>query len=360
MKYLTLDKTDKIISLDTAKAVGILFIILTHLNQVLKIDKYFLNPRPLYYLIERIFYVLGHYGVSLFLVASGFGLTFSLLKKGTDNWRQWYVKHLLKLFLLFWISYAFFFILFRYGHRFWTVFPHIPISLKEFVTTSLGIQACFGFFGGRINQVYWFNTLILSLYFIFPLLFLWLRTCRFQKSAILFIASFVSGLITIKYSLKIYRFLFAPHLFEFSFGIVVAYWYSQQDVVNSICNGLRRWLPFSAAVGIFGLYFLIRGDTLTVLLVTLSGPLLFWGILVFTQNFSGRHLLAKLFHLVAQYSHALYLFHLPFLSMYSRFHIRPLLFLPMYGVVIMSCVLLGQIMLVRTSKLLKRIIPQYV
>jgi hypothetical protein len=46
--------------------------------------------------------------------------------------------------------------------------------------------------------------------------------------------------------------------------------------------------------------------------------------------------------------------------MYSRFHIRPLLFLPMYGVVIMSCVLLGQIMLVRTSKLLKRIIPQYV
>lgn len=353
--------THVIIGQDLAKVIGISLIILSHINQVLKIGANFLFYRPLYYLFERIFYIFGHYGVSLFLVASGFGLTFSLLKKEKINWKQWYVNHLLKLFLLFWISYLFYIFLFNWGYKIWPALPHISLSSAEFIATFLGLQAYFGYWGGKFNQVYWFNTLILSLYVIFPLLFLWLRKNRLLKLIIILTISIISGIVIIGYSLKTYRFLFIPHLFEFSVGIIIAYLYTKHNnnqgkKFQNIFSSFYGFLFLSIVVGIFTIYYFIRGDTLTVLLITISGPLLYLAILIFSYKLSVDSLILKPFTLIAKHSHALFLFHLPLLSLYNRIaHIQQFLFMLIYFIVIVCCVWLGQKMADRLFKIIKKL-----
>jgi peptidoglycan/LPS O-acetylase OafA/YrhL len=54
-------------------------------------------------LFFRFIFSLGYLGVGLFLTASGFGLTYSLLKKGKIvSWKDWFKKRALAILPVYW------------------------------------------------------------------------------------------------------------------------------------------------------------------------------------------------------------------------------------------------------------------
>lgn len=303
-----------VLGIDAAKFFGIGLIILAHVDQIIGItDRVAVGKTAK--ILERLFHVMGYYGVSLFLVASGFGLALSLLNKQEINWKQWYLKKLGKIYILFWLSYAFFLIFFFVGHKFWHGIPPTSITFKEFITTFLGIQAYFGYWGGHINAVYWFNTLIISLYAIFPLLFVFLRKFRIWKILLIFLASFIISYLVIGLDWKMFIYLFPDRIFEFSFGIMAAYFYFHKKELFS--KTIYSLLCFALAAVIFIAYFKILGDFMTVVLVLLTGPFLFFGFILLMEKISSQSLIAKVLHFGAQYSHALFLFHLPFFAIWA-------------------------------------------
>ena len=303
-----------VLGIDAAKFFGIGLIILAHVDQIIGITDRIATDHTAK-ILERLFHVMGYYGVSLFLVASGFGLALSLLNKQQINWKQWYLKKIGKIYILFWISYAFFLGFFFIGHKFWHAIPPTSITFKEFITTLLGIQAYFGYWGGHINAVYWFNTLIISLYAIFPLLFLFLRKFRWWKILLIFVASFIISYLVIGQDWKMFIYFFPDRIFEFSFGIMAAYFCFHKKELFS--KTLYSILFFILAVIIFIVYFKILGNFMTVSLVLLTGPLLFSGFILLLEKISLQSLIAKVLHTGAQYSHALFLFHLPFFALYA-------------------------------------------
>jgi len=112
---------------------------------------------------------LGSQAVSVFLLLSGFGLTYALGEsvRPVAGWRAWYRHRLLRLFPMYWVA-----------HIVWLVSPFIPhydpVDWRFFAS----------FAGNRVwpaelfyyaNPAWWFFGLILQLYLVFPLLAALLR-----------------------------------------------------------------------------------------------------------------------------------------------------------------------------------------
>ena len=109
---------------------------------------------------------LGLHAVSVFLVLSGFGLTYSLTKPGAveKGWKTWYLRRVLRLFPMYWIA-------------------HLIYLISPFVARPEPIDYRFllSFFGDRVypldtimfymNPAWWYFGLLLQLYIAFPFLF---------------------------------------------------------------------------------------------------------------------------------------------------------------------------------------------
>src|ERR1051325_907985 len=108
----------------------------------------------------------GFHAVAVFLVLSGFGLTYSLAKTGDPQggWVGWFRGRVLRLFPMYWLA-----------HVVYLVFPFQsrpePIDYR-FVLSFFGdrfypIDMIFYYF----NPALWYFGLLLQLYLAFPLLF---------------------------------------------------------------------------------------------------------------------------------------------------------------------------------------------
>lgn len=113
---------------------------------------------------------IGFHAVAVFLVLSGFGLTYALAKEGDprDGWLGWYRKRLLRLFPMYWVA-----------HLLYLVSPFVarPESIDyRFVLSLLGdrIYPIYTIFY-YMNPALWFFGLLLQLYLVFPILYRALR-----------------------------------------------------------------------------------------------------------------------------------------------------------------------------------------
>lgn len=320
----------KLFFLDAAKAIATIFIVATHLNQVTHLFDYLyrINEHKLLHLCERIMYMVGHYGISVFIVASGFGLTYSLVHKTEFSWKQWYLSRFVRIYILFWCSYGLFlggsFVL---GHLGYIALPQI--SITEIITTFLGIQAYFGYWGGQINPIYWFNTLIISLYVVFPLLYILFLRSQAWKLLLMFILCLATSSFFIQYSVDLFRLVFVDRLFELSVGIALAHVYINQK--ESI---LRWYLGLPALFSVVTLFLLqYRSETsfATILAVLLSGPLLFFAAASLLPEFKNgsKNILKIGIEKLSYYSHSIYLFHLPFVSLYTVLALPKTIFIPL-------------------------------
>jgi peptidoglycan/LPS O-acetylase OafA/YrhL len=109
---------------------------------------------------------LGFHGVGVFLVLSGFGLSYSLARTGrpADGWPGWYRDRVVRLFPMYWIA-----------HIVYLVSPFQarldPVD-HRFILSVLGdrvvpIGAMFYYF----NPALWYFGLLLQLYLVCPVLF---------------------------------------------------------------------------------------------------------------------------------------------------------------------------------------------
>ena len=109
---------------------------------------------------------VGFHAVGVFLLMSGFGLTFSLARTGNpeNGWGAWYRSRVLRLFPMYWVA-----------HIIYLASPfqaHLEPLDYRFVLSFLGdrivpIYMIFSY----ANAAWWYFDLILELYIVFPLLF---------------------------------------------------------------------------------------------------------------------------------------------------------------------------------------------
>ena len=120
--------------------------------------------------VNLLFSYLGHYGVQLFILISGFGLTVSMMHK-PRTWESFIMVRLKKLYPLFLVGILACFLgkIVMEGKPFgsyeWTEIGYKLLFIHTLMPNS----------GLSVNGPWWFFALIFQLYLLFPLLFRWIR-----------------------------------------------------------------------------------------------------------------------------------------------------------------------------------------
>lgn len=286
------------------KGFAILAVIFAHIGYTLSSSSEFLFP----------FSVLAGVGVNLFLFLSGYGLTYSLLRK-EGSILGFYTKRLPKLIIPFWIVLGVLFVL-------------DYVVLGQMYAKEYIVQSFSGVFMGAdmftdINSPLWYFSLILFYYVLFPLVFFkrytWI-TALFLYCAVWSIveidAPALSGVIG----------LYQVHLFAFPLGIVTARYLS---VARALLSPLTKiythytkylYLPLIALLTGFIWYFSIHANVgalayieeVTSLSVMVAVILLF--ILKKRES--------KMLSIFGLYSYEIYLLHWPIMFRYDFLYIH--------------------------------------
>jgi peptidoglycan/LPS O-acetylase OafA/YrhL len=172
--------------------------------------------------------MLGYHAVGVFIVMSGFVLTYSIARTGNPEygWRGWYRSRVLRLYPMYWAAHLIYLIS-PFEARF------DPIDYR-FILSFLGDRIYPVDIIMYLNPAWWYFGLILELYLIFPLLFRLLQKvgagwfllfCAAETIAVRYILLFniiqTSGLVLTAFC--------GSRLWEFAFGMVVGLWYRQNQ-----------------------------------------------------------------------------------------------------------------------------------
>jgi len=178
--------------------------------------------------IWRYFGWLGDQGVSLFIIISGFGLTWGLLSKNekTLNIPLFYKNRFLRIYPLWWSIHILFLALSSI-----TDLKGLDISIKDpnFLLSFLGIRSFPGTFF-YFAPAWWYIGLVIQLYLVFPIL--WSAITRLGPAQFLLfscLAGFIVRTAVILLGIEIGLFLYGAAIFitrlpEFAFGMSFAYW----------------------------------------------------------------------------------------------------------------------------------------
>jgi peptidoglycan/LPS O-acetylase OafA/YrhL len=182
------------------KGLAILAIIFSHIGYFLSADTRFLYP----------FSTMAGVGVDLFLFMSGYGLAISASNKNLSPW-QFYKKRLIKLFVPLWLVII-------------SLLTLDYLLLKKIYPSAEIIGSVFGYFPqadiyNNLNSPFWYLTLILFFYLIFP----WLFDRRWPAiSAILMmIAAYLTLQIDLPVTPAVLN-LYQLHYLAFPFGVLLA------------------------------------------------------------------------------------------------------------------------------------------
>lgn len=197
---------------------------------------------------------LGFHAVSVFLVLSGFGLSYSLAGPGRPRpaWSQWYRSRLVRLFPMYWVA-----------HLVYLVSPfqaRVDAIDYRFALSFLGdrvvpIGTIFYYF----NPALWYFGLLLELYLVYPLLFIALR--RLGAARFLLLAAAVTigarWLLVIAVPVNpawVQGGFFACRLWEFALGMAAgARWRTRAGPLGA---AVFSWwgLLAGAAIYVLGCY----------------------------------------------------------------------------------------------------------
>jgi len=296
---------------------------------------------------------VGFHAVGVFVLMSGFGLTFSLARTGNpeNGWGTWYRSRVLRLFPMYWVA-----------HLIYLISPfqaHLEPLDYRFILSFLGdrivpIYMVFSY----ANAAWWYFDLILELYIVFPLLFRLL-----QKAGVGWFLV-VCGVETI---VSRYILLFVIpasgnwllggfcgcRLWEFALGMVVGMWYRQ----NRAWLDARLFNPITLLAGVLvytaGLY-----SYESRIAYTLTDALIGTGLSVILAHiaYQSRRLarVEAAIAYVGVFSYGLYLIHQPYV-IYLGERMR---WMPMYGFVAAACptIALLAIFSAQLEKLVNRIV----
>jgi peptidoglycan/LPS O-acetylase OafA/YrhL len=186
-------------------------------------------------------FAYGFTSVNLFLLLSGFVLTYGLLSRpGTVKWMSFLGKRIKRVFIPFYIS-VLAGVGFLYLRNF--LFPALAAApIYDWVDGLKLLFFPFAFYDiqflQKFNGDYWFIPLILQLYLVFPLLYwslkklgpvkflalVFILTVGYRFVAAYWLDTVPMGVIyPASNSYRLFSF-FLPRLFEFGLGMALAYW----------------------------------------------------------------------------------------------------------------------------------------
>jgi peptidoglycan/LPS O-acetylase OafA/YrhL len=193
----------------------------------------------------------GFHAVSVFLVLSGFGLSYSLARPGRPRpaWSQWYRSRLVRLFPMYWVA-----------HLVYLVSPfqaRFDALDYRFVLSFLGDRvAPIGTIFYYFNPALWYFGLLLELYVVYPLLFVALQRLGAARFLLLAAAVTITArwLLVIEFPVSpawVQGGFFGCRLWEFALGMAA--------------GALWRTRAVSLSAAVFSWWGLLAGAVIYVL-----------------------------------------------------------------------------------------------
>ncbi|MDR3569192.1 MAG: acyltransferase [Syntrophobacteraceae bacterium] len=263
----------------------------------------------------------GPQAVGVFILFSGFGLTYSLVKRGASKapWPTWYRRRLTRLFPVYWVAHL--------------IFLVSPLTV---IHNHIDYRFLLSFLGDRVIPVekmffylvpaWWFMGLLIELYIFYPLLFTLLERVGWVKYLALCILVSVASRFVLNDVLRANGYyemgaFFVCRLWEFGAGM--AFGKLMAEKADWTLDRLLSWKGFLAGLllyvlGLFFyqpnfLYFFSDGFTslgLSAVMVHLA---------YLANRLPG---LAKPLAKTGAYSYGIYLLHQPYM-MYAGRMLRP-------------------------------------
>jgi peptidoglycan/LPS O-acetylase OafA/YrhL len=259
---------------------------------------------------------VGFHAVAVFLVLSGFGLTYSLAKTGEpeDGWLGWYRGRLLRLFPMYWLA-----------HIIYLISPFVarfePVDYR-FILSFLGdrvypVDMIFFY----INPAWWYFGLLVELYLVFPLLFRLLQKLGptwflVVCAAVTIISRYLLLLVLSAHGYYVQGAFFGARLWEFALGMVLGLLYRR-----SPSDADQRLFSFPAIASGIGLYVLGLYSYANSTTYILNDALIGTGLFVILAHIARWcDLLPRLggtLAYVGAFSYGLYLLHQPYVIYFA-------------------------------------------
>lgn len=283
------------------KGVAILMIIFLHVS-----TRLFLVPNSSH----------GEFGVDIFVILSGFGLTLSYLSKRTSIMH--FVKsRLSKIFPLYWLVLGIIMLTNIY-------YIKAPLNIKDYVFHFLGLHAFTSEYFYSISDPFWYISLILTLYILFIISMRFIISKNINALLIIGLASSISSVYLFHLTNNINgEIFFSSRILGFFIGIVLALMI-KEGAINLKLNITLSSLVLIQVILIFnqGIPFNYPIAGLLIITVYLNIILKFNNQLI--------DYLRKVLHKIGEYSYEIYLTHY-FLMMTLNTHILIKIGMPNLG-----------------------------
>lgn len=198
--------------------------------------------------------LLGFHGVAVFLVLSGFGLSYSLTRTGRPAiaWPAWYRSRLIRLLPMYWVA-----------HLVYLVSPFQarlePLDYR-FVLSILGdrvvpIETMFYYF----NPALWYFGLLLQLYLVYPVLFVALERLGVPRFLVVAAAVTFGARWALVFAMPVngewvQGGFFACRLWEFAVGMAAGALWRKRPLEIGAAVLSRRGLLAGGVLYALGLY----------------------------------------------------------------------------------------------------------
>ncbi len=354
--------TQRFLWLDSAKGLAILWIVYFHFIGT------YLDHRPMpsddwngivasTLTAVRIAWLklsgLGLHAVSVFIILNGWLLMQSTARRASEgkiNWAAWYGSRLLRLYPMYWVA-----------HLVYLISPFVarwePID-RRLILSLLGLRFVdIGMNFYYLNASWWFFSLLIQFYFIFPLLFRLAQ--RLGPGAFLVLACgvgfFVRYLMLIPYPQTgswIIGGLALSRLPEFALGMALGMWHSRarERVEWFFLRGPALGMALLAYPAALQLYHngftyifvdLATGASCLLLLVGIAGVL------------SHLSFAAQLTAVVGAYSYGIFLVHQPYVIWFGLgLRQQPLWLFPVIAFAVLAVLSAWGIVLEKATNLL--------
>ena len=283
---------------------------------------------------------IGFHAVGVFIILSGWTLMRSTMRRGVSgpiHWGKWYGARFARLYPMYWMAHLVYLVS-PFIARLEPVDDRIVLSLLGLRFINIDMNFMY------LNSAWWYFSMLIQLYLIFPLLFV---AARRLGPLLFFVIACAIGLFT-RYlllvvwpqnGLWVLGGFAICRLPEFALGIALALWHNRKP--ERVEWFLLRGLGFVVGLVLYpGALWLYDGLERYVFVDFATGACCFLEVVGVAGLIARSSAPAKIFALIGAYSYGLYLTHQPYV-IWLGLRIRPLPILIFIGVSILTIVVLS-------------------